>query len=203
MARAPDAAGVYAVRFGGGVAHLLERVAAVAEVVRPVGQGLKLDGLHLGAVLGAFEVPHLRDDAVDGAVEAGDLGMEAVDHPPEQALALVGELGPLDGDARDDDADGFGERLGGVVLVPDVAAVELAALGRRAVKREALADGCSSIESKYNTVFVRSTLLGRWFDHRITHQFAPEVTAPCWYNPPRPEWLERPALRETIGSSST
>ncbi|MCY4560687.1 MAG: hypothetical protein OXF79_30850 [Chloroflexi bacterium] len=93
-----------------------------------------------------------RDDAVDSTVEAGDLGMEAVDHPPEQALALVGELGPLDGDAVHDDADGFGERLGGVVLVPDVAAVELAALGRRAVKGEALADGRSSMDSKYNVV---------------------------------------------------
>ena len=110
------------------VAHLLERVAAVAEVARPVGQGLELDGLHLGAVLGAFEVPHLRDDAVDGSVETLDLAVQHVDEAPQQRLALVGELGSLDGDARHDDADGLGERLSGVVLVPDVAAVELAAL---------------------------------------------------------------------------
>ena len=141
VARAPDVAGVYAVRFGGGVAHLLERVAAVAEVARPVCQGLELDGLHLGAVLGAFEVSHLRDDPVDGAVEPGDLAVQHVDEAPQQRFALVGELRPLDGDARHDDADGLGERLGGVVLVPDVAAVELTALGASAEEGEALADG--------------------------------------------------------------
>ena len=41
-------------------------------------------------------------------------------------LALVGHLGAVDGDAVDDDADGLAQCLGGVVLVPDDAAVELA-----------------------------------------------------------------------------
>ena len=98
------------------------------------------DGLHLGAVLGALEVSHLGHDPVDGAVEAGDLAVQHVDEAPQQRLAFVGELRPLDGDARHDDADGLGERLGGVVLVPDVAAVELTALGASAEEGEVLAD---------------------------------------------------------------
>ena len=141
MARAPDVAGVDAVGLGGGVAHLLERVAPVAEAVRPVGLELELPGLHLGAVLCAFEVAHLRHDAVDGPVETLDLAVQHVHEAPQQGLALVGELGPLDGDAVHDDADGLAERLDGVVLVPDLAAVELAALRASAVEREALADG--------------------------------------------------------------
>ena len=70
-----------------------------------------------------------------------DLAVQHVHEAPQQGLALVGELGPLDGDAVHDDADGLAERLDGVVLVPDLAAVELAALRASAVKREALADG--------------------------------------------------------------
>ena len=62
--------GLDAVRLGGEVPHLLERVAPLAEVVGAVGQGLELVRLHLGAVLGAFEVAHLPDDPVDGAVDA-------------------------------------------------------------------------------------------------------------------------------------
>ena len=49
----------------------------------------------------------------------------------------------VDGDAVDDDADGFVQRIDGVVFVPDDPAVELAALGRCAVEGHALANGCS------------------------------------------------------------
>ena len=141
VTRAPDVAGLCAVGVGGEVAHLLEGVAAVAEVLRPVGEQLQLPRLHLIAVLCALEVAHLGNDPVDGAVEAGGLGVEHVDEAPHQCLALVGHLCALDGDAVRDDADGLAERLDGVVLVPDHAAVELAALGRAAEQREVLADG--------------------------------------------------------------
>lgn len=69
----------------------------------------------------ALEVLHLRGDAIDHPVEAGDLRMEAVDQAPEQRLA---------------------QRVDGVIFVPHLAAVELASLGACAVEREALADGC-------------------------------------------------------------
>ena len=141
VARAPDVAGVDAVCLGGGIAHGLERVAPVAEVPRPVGQGLELPGLHLCAVLCALQVPQLGDDAVDGAVEAGDLAVQRVHEAPQQRLALVGHLRPVYGDAIHDHTDRFRQRIQGVVVVPDVAAVELAALRASTVKREALADG--------------------------------------------------------------
>ena len=85
------------VGLGGGIAQSLERVAPVAEAVRPVGLELELPCLHLGAVLCALEVAHLRHDPVDGPVEAGDLRVQAVHEAPQQGLALVGELGSLDG----------------------------------------------------------------------------------------------------------
>ena len=54
--------------------------------------------------------------------------------PPHEGLALVGHLSAVYGDAVDDDADGFVQRVDGVVFVPDDPAVELAALGRCACK---------------------------------------------------------------------
>ena len=102
---------------------------------------LELPRLHLVAVLCALEVSHLGHDPVDGAVEAGDLGVEHVDEAPHQCLALVGHLCALDGDAVHDDADRLAQSLEGVVLVPDLSAVELAALGRAAEEGEVLADG--------------------------------------------------------------
>ena len=98
-----------------GVAHLLERVAAVAEVARAVGDELQLARLDLGAVLGGLEVAQLRAQPVDAAVEAADLGVEAVDEAPQQALALVGELDPVGRDALGQDAECLGHRVGGVV----------------------------------------------------------------------------------------
>ena len=114
----------------------------VAEVPHPVGERLQLVRLHLGAVLRPLEVAHLRHDAVDGPVEAGDLRVQAVDEAPQQRLALVGELRAFDGDAVNDGADGLAEGVDGVVLVPDDAAVDLAALRRCAEQRHALADCC-------------------------------------------------------------
>ena len=73
VTRTPDVAGVNAVGVGGHIAQPLEGVPAVAQVLRAVGEGLQLVRLHLGAVLGLLEVLHLGRDAVDGAVEAGDL----------------------------------------------------------------------------------------------------------------------------------
>ena len=201
-ARAPDVAGLGAVGVGCCVAHLFEGVAAVAEVLRPVGHQLELAGLHLGAVLGALEVAQLRAEPVDAAVEAAHLGVEGVDEAPQQALALVGELGAVRPHALGEDAERFAHRVDGVVCVPDVAGVELAALGGCAEELRVLADGCSSIESNYNAVIMIYSPLRVCLDHRVTHQFEPEVTAPCRYNPPRTEWLDRAALRETVGSSS-
>ena len=133
VARAPDLAGMDAVGLGGGIAHGLERIPAVAEVARPIRQQLQLPRLDLVAVLGALEVAHLGHDLVDGALQPGDLCVQHVDEAPQQGLALVGELGPLDGDAVHDDADRLAERLDGVVAVPDVAAVELVAFRASAV----------------------------------------------------------------------
>ena len=141
VARAPEVAGLDTVGVGGEVAHLLEGVAAVAEVLRPVGEKLELPRLHLGAVLCALEVAHLGHDAVDGPVEALGLGVEHVHEAPHQGLALVGHLSALDGDAVHDDADGFAERLDGVVLVPDDPAVAFAALRCSTEEGEVVADG--------------------------------------------------------------
>ena len=60
--------------------------------------------------------------------------------PQKQALALVGELEPVGADALAEDAEGFEHRVDGVVGIPDVAGVELVALGGCAVKRRVLAD---------------------------------------------------------------
>ena len=141
MTRAPDLAGLAAVLLGHCVAHGLERVAPVAEIAGAVGDQLQLARLDLGAVLGALEVAQIRAEPVDGAVEAADLGVEHVDEAPQQALALVGDLEPIGRDALGQDAEGFADRVGGVVGVPDLAAVELVALGGCAEKGRVLADG--------------------------------------------------------------
>ena len=139
--RAPGLAGLGAVLLGHGVAHGLERVAAVAEVARPVRHELELARLDLGAVLGGLEVAELRAQPVNGAVEAADLGVEAVDEAPQQALALVGDLEPVGRDALGQDAERLAHRVGGVVAIPHLAAVELVPLGGRAEQRRVLADG--------------------------------------------------------------
>ena len=78
-----------------------------------------------------------KSDEPRAICDAVDIGKER----EQRRWRVSAELGPLDGDAVHDDADGLAERLDGVVLVPDLAAVELAALRASAVKREALADG--------------------------------------------------------------
>ena len=139
-ARAPDLAGLDAVCVGGGVAHLLERVAPVCEVPRPVGNQFQFERLDLGAVLFALEVAEFGRELVGGAVEAPGLGIEHVDVAPEQALAFVGELGSVDGDAVGEDAEGLRDGGDRVIAVPDIAGVELAALWGCAVECGALAD---------------------------------------------------------------
>ena len=138
--RAPDFAGLDAVGLGGEVAHLLEGVAAVGEVLRAGGDELQLAGLDLGAVLFALQVAEFGHELVGGAVEAPGLGIEHVDVAPQQALAFVGELGSVHGDAVGENAEALGDRGERVVAVPDLAAVELAALGCCAVECGALAD---------------------------------------------------------------
>ena len=115
--------------------------APVAEVAGAVGEEFEFAGLDLGAVLALLQLAHLRDEPVDAAVESPDLGVEGVDETPEQALALVGELCSVRAYALGDDAERFAHRLHGVVLVPDGAGVELAALGSCAVDAGLLADG--------------------------------------------------------------
>ena len=139
--RPPGVAGLRAVGVGCGVAHLLEGVAAVAEVLRPVRRQLQLPRVDLGAVLGALQVADLGREPVDAAVEAPHLGVEAVDEPPEQALALVCELEPVRRDAFGDDAERFAHRVDGVVAVPDLAGVVLAAFRSGAEELRVLADG--------------------------------------------------------------
>ena len=117
VARAPDVAGLDAVGVGGEVAHLLEGVAAVAEVAGSVAEKLELPRLHLVAVLGALEVSHLGHDPVDGAVEAGDLGVEHVDEAPHQGLALVGH-GLQNGGGRGARSDAGVDELSHGVLLP-------------------------------------------------------------------------------------
>ena len=150
VARAPDVAGLGAVCVAGEVAHLLEGVAAVAEVLGAVGQQLQLGGLHLGAVLRVLEITHVGRDAMDAPVEAVHLRVQHVDEAPHQRLALVGELRALEGDAVDDDADGLGQGLEAVVLVPDDAAVHFVALGRAAEGGEVLLASYSPISTLYS-----------------------------------------------------
>ena len=138
--RSPGVAGLGAVGVGHCVAHLLERIAPVAEVLRAVRHQLELAGLYLGAVLAGLEVAQVGAEAVDAAVEAPHLSVEGVHEPPEEALAFVGHLEPVRCDALCEDAERFAHRAGGVVFVPDLAGVELVALGLRAEELRVLAN---------------------------------------------------------------
>ena len=81
-------------------------------------------------------------ELVGGAVEAADLGVEHVDEPPEQALALVGDLEAVGCDGIGEEDEGFLHGADGFVLVPDLAGVELVPLWGCAVEGGVLADGC-------------------------------------------------------------
>ena len=107
VARAPGIAGLGAVSLGGEVAHGLEGIAAVAEVLDPVGQEFQFARLDLGAVLFLAEVFHFGRDLVDAAVEALDLGVQRIHEAPEQALAFVGELRAVRCDDTGQDVDRF------------------------------------------------------------------------------------------------
>ncbi len=100
----PGVAGLDAVGFGGLVAQGLEGVASVTEAPRAVGRELHLQRPDLGAVLCALEVAEFGGEPVGGAVEALCLSVEHVDEASEEALAFVGHLGAVRGDA-------FGHRL--------------------------------------------------------------------------------------------
>ena len=141
--RAPEVAGLDAVGVGGEVAELLEGIAPVAEALRAIREGLQLPRLHFRSVLRLLEVAHLRRDAVDGAVEPLHLAVQHVGEAPHQCLALVGHLCAVDGDAVHDDADGLGQGIHGIVLVPDDSAVELAFRGCCTEEGHAVADRCS------------------------------------------------------------
>jgi len=88
LARAPDVAGLDAVRFRREVAHRLEGVAAVAEVPGALGEALQLDGLHFAAVLGAFEVAHLEHDPVGRPVDAARLRVQHVHEMPSFVIVI-------------------------------------------------------------------------------------------------------------------
>ena len=94
-ARTPDFAGAGAVGFGGAIAEDFQSVAAVAGVVRLVGQPFQFQRTNLGTVLRALKVAKLGLHAVKGAVKPLGLGVEAIDQTPNQAFALVGELGSI------------------------------------------------------------------------------------------------------------
>ena len=79
---------------------------------------------------------------VGGPVEPLGLAVEHVDETPQQALAFVAELRAVRADALGEDAERLVHRVDGIVGIPDVAGVELVALGRRAVERCVLAGCC-------------------------------------------------------------
>ena len=106
-----------------------------------MGGQLQLQRLDLGAVLRALKVSQFGHELVGGAVESAGLCVEHVDEPPKQALALVGDLEPVGCDALAQDAEGLGDSGQRVVLVPDLAGVELAALGCGAEEGCVVADG--------------------------------------------------------------
>ena len=125
VAWAPGVAALGAVSLCGEVAHGLEGVAPVTEVLDPAGEEFEFPRLDLGAVLFLAEVFHLGGDLVDAAVEALDLGVQGIDETPEQALAFVGELRAVRCDRTGQDVDGFFDPGKGFVLVPNLAVVEL------------------------------------------------------------------------------
>ena len=89
-----------------------------------------------------LEVLHLGRDLVDAAVEALDLGVQRIDEAPEQALAFVGELRAVRCDHTGQNVDRFldpGKRL---VLVPDLAIVELVGARGRAEQCGLFASHC-------------------------------------------------------------
>ena len=142
VARTPGIAGLGAVSLGGEVAHGLEGIAPVTEVLDPVGQAFQFARLDLGAVLLLAEVFHLGRDLVDAAVEALDLGVQRIHEAPEEALPFVGELRAVRCDGAGQDVDGFldpGKRL---VFVPDLAIVELVGAGGRAEQGGLFASHC-------------------------------------------------------------
>ena len=104
-----------------------------------MGDELQLPGVDFRAVLGAFEVAHLGREAVDAAVEPSHLGVEAVDEAPEQGFALVAELEAVRGRVAED-AERYADCAERASFVPDLAGVELAALGGCAVELGLLAD---------------------------------------------------------------
>ena len=126
---------------GGEVAELLEGVASVSEVVRALGDAFEFPGLDLGSVLGASEFAHLGGEPVDGAVEALDLCVEGVDEAPEEALALVGELGSVGRDGLDQGVEGLLDAGDGLVLAPDGSVVGFVGTGGGAVEPGEFADG--------------------------------------------------------------
>ena len=132
VARAPGIAGLGAVSLGGEVAHGLEGIAAVAEVLDPVGQAFQFARLDLGAVLLLAEVFHFGRDLVDTAVEALDLGVQRIHEAPEQALAFVGELRAVRCDGAGQNVDRFLDPGKRFVLVPNLAVVELVGTRGRA-----------------------------------------------------------------------
>ena len=119
VTRAPCLSGLDAVAFGGEVAHLLEGVPPVAEVLCAFGQSLQFMGGDFGAILRAFEVAHLRDDLVNGAVDTLGLCVERVDETPQQALAFVGELRAIRRYCLSEDTHGLFDTGQGFVLVPN------------------------------------------------------------------------------------
>ena len=98
--------------------------------------------LDLGAVLLLAEVFHVGRDLVDTAVEALDLCVQRIHEAPEQAFPFVGELRAVRCDHTGQDVDGFldpGKRL---VLVPDLAVVELVRTRGRAEQGGLFASYC-------------------------------------------------------------
>ena len=108
---------------GVGVAHLLQGVAAAAEVARVVCHQFQLPGLHLRTVLRCLQVAEFGAQPVDATVEAPDPGVEGVDESLEQVFALVSELEAVGCGALGEDAEHLAHRVSAFVAVPDLAGV--------------------------------------------------------------------------------
>ena len=125
---------------GGGIAQLLEGVAAIAEVAGALDDSLQFPGVDLGPVLGALQVFQLRREPVDRPVQPYGLHVQSVDEAPEQGLAFVGELSAVGRDLIDEVVEDGDQAREGLVAIPDGSGIGVAFCGRASELFEVLAD---------------------------------------------------------------
>ena len=219
----PRASGPGFVGPGGEIARLLEGVAAAVEVLGLLGEALEFEGGDLASVLFADEFLELRLDGVGGAVEAGNLCMEAIHEAPKKILALVFELGPVPGDGIGEQGESLADPGEGFLLVPDIAGVGLVGIGPAAMEFEIVADGRGGrgalgfgfvIVVIDENVFVHWVLLKRRLkgcrsgsllpSRRSRSGHAPATEPPCPRRPANghPGWRGRTSERRERGATA-